>query len=38
MRAIIGMDGSTGSLTALQFAVRLMNADKDELSRYYSPP
>jgi nucleotide-binding universal stress UspA family protein len=38
MRALIGIDGSQGSLAALDFVVRLMAPDKDEVVLYYSPP
>jgi len=38
MRALVGIDGSQGSLAALGFVVRLMAPDKDEIVLYYSPP
>jgi nucleotide-binding universal stress UspA family protein len=38
MRALIGIDGSQGSLAALDFVVRLLTPDKDKLFLYYSPP
>lgn len=38
MRALIGVDGSPGSLQALDFVVRLLAPGKDELFLYYSPP
>jgi nucleotide-binding universal stress UspA family protein len=38
MRVLIGIDGSQGSLTALDFVVRLLSPDKDEILFYYSPP
>jgi nucleotide-binding universal stress UspA family protein len=38
MRALIGIDGSQGSLTALDFVVRLLAPGKDQLFLYYSPP
>jgi hypothetical protein len=38
MRALIGIDGSQGSLVALDFLVRLLSPAKDKLLLYYSPP
>lgn len=38
MRVLVGIDGSSGSLAALEFAVRLLRPERDQLSLYYSPP
>jgi nucleotide-binding universal stress UspA family protein len=38
MRALVGIDGSRGSLAALDFVVRLLVPEKDKLLLYYSPP
>jgi nucleotide-binding universal stress UspA family protein len=38
MRALIGIDGSQGSLVALDFVARLLTPEKDKLFLYYSPP
>src|SRR5688572_14738887 len=38
MRVLIGVDGSLGSLAAVQFAGRLLTADRDAINFYYSPP
>lgn len=38
MRALIGFDGSQGSLVALSLLVRLLAPGKDKLFLYYSPP
>ena len=38
MRALIGVDGSPGSLAALEFTGRLLTDDRDEITLYYSPP
>jgi nucleotide-binding universal stress UspA family protein len=38
MRVLIGVDGSLGSLAAVQLAGRLIAAEKDEVVLYYSPP
>jgi nucleotide-binding universal stress UspA family protein len=35
---LVGVDGSAESFAAVQFASRLMTADKDELILYYAPP
>lgn len=38
MRVIFGVDGSTGSFAAIQFAGQVLSAAKDDLFLYYSPP
>jgi len=38
MRVLIGIDGSVGSLAAVQFVGRLLAAERDEITLYYSPP
>ena len=38
MRVLIGIDGSPGSMAAVQFAGQLLSADKDSVTLYYSPP
>jgi nucleotide-binding universal stress UspA family protein len=38
MRVLTGVDGSAGSLAAVQFIGRLLSADQDEIRLYYSPP
>ncbi len=38
MRVLIGVDGSLGSLAAVQWAGRLLAAENDEVFLYYTPP
>jgi len=38
MRVLVGVDGSLGSFAALQFVGRLLAANRDEITLYYSPP
>ena len=38
MRALIGVDGSPGSLAALELIGRLLAEGRDEVTLYYSPP
>jgi nucleotide-binding universal stress UspA family protein len=38
MRVLIGIDGSPGSLGAVQFVAELLSAEKDNVIFYYSPP
>ena len=38
MKVLIGVDGSNGSHAAVQFAGRLLVAEKDQVSLFYTPP
>ena len=38
MRILAGVDGSQGSLSALEFISRLAAEERDEITLYYSPP
>lgn len=38
MKVLIGVDGSPMSYVAVEFAGRLLSADKDEILLVYSPP
>jgi nucleotide-binding universal stress UspA family protein len=38
MKALIGVDGSTGSGAAVELAARILSSQTDELLLYYAPP
>jgi nucleotide-binding universal stress UspA family protein len=38
MKALVGIDGSPASYSAVQFAGRLLSSDRDEIIFFYSPP
>ncbi len=38
MRCILGVDGSAGSVAAVQTAARILSAEREQVFLYYSPP